>query len=294
MKQLFLLNFSGGSIYDGPLDISIMIDFLSEESFVWYSDCMKKTKALIIDIDGTAIDSPIQQFPTQRLVNATRAIEDEYYVCAATGRTWSTGKSVFQGLSLVDPCVISGGTQICDPRTGAILWQCNISRSNIEAAKNVLIKYPGYKIVLNDFNQEEYEVGGIQANQLDIDQDTFFVVYTYVPIEVATMIADELKDVQGLACLLGTSQKSGYKDIHITNSEATKEHAITGLLTLLKIDRQNTWGFGDALNDIHLFNAVNTKVAMGNAIQELKNQADEIIAPVSEDGLAQYFEGLAH
>jgi hydroxymethylpyrimidine pyrophosphatase-like HAD family hydrolase len=32
---------------------------------------------------------------------------------------------------------------------------------------------------------------------------------------------------------------------------------------------------------------------MGNAVQELKDQADEVIAPVSEDGLAQYFERLA-
>lgn len=254
---------------------------------------MTKHKALIIDIDGTAIDSPIQKAPTQRLIDATRAIEDEYYVCAATGRTWSTGKPVIRSLSLVDPCVISGGTQICDPRTGEILWQCNISKSDMEVVKSTLMEYPEYGVIMNDFSQEDYESGGIPIDQLDIKQDMFFVVYPYVPLEVATVIANKLRALQGIKCLLGTSQREGYKDIHITNSAATKEHAIAELLTRLKVGRQNTWGFGDALNDIHLFNAVDTKVAMGNAIQELKDQADEVIAPVSEDGLAQYFESLA-
>jgi HAD superfamily hydrolase (TIGR01484 family) len=254
---------------------------------------MTKHKALIIDIDGTAIDSPTQKVPTQRLIDATRVIEDEYYVCAATGRTWSTGKPVFQGLSLIDPCVISGGTQICDPRTGEILWQCNVSKSDMEIVKNTLMEYPEYGVIFNDFSQKDYESGGIPVDQLDIEQDMFFIVYPYVPVEVATVIADKLETLQGIKCLLGTSQREGLKDIHITNSSATKEHAITELLTRLKVDRRNTWGFGDALNDVHLFNAVGTKVAMGNAIQELKDQADEVIGSVSEDGLAQYFERLA-
>lgn len=254
---------------------------------------MTRHKALIIDIDGTAIDSPAQKLPTQRLIDATRAVEGEYYVCAATGRTWSTGKPVFQGMSLVDPCVISGGTQICDPQTGEIQWQCNINKSDMEVVKRVFTEHPGYNVIYNDFSQEDYESGGISADQLDLTNDFYFVVYPYVPIEVGSVIADKLKDISGITCSLGTSQRAGLKDVHITNSSATKEHAIAELLGRLNLDRQDTWGFGDALNDVHLFNAVNTKVAMGNAIQELKDQADEVIASASEDGLAQYFERLA-
>lgn len=214
------------------------------------------------------------------------------YICAAAGRTWSTGKPVLQGLGLVDPCVISGGTQICDPRTREIQWQCNINRSDMKIVKNTLMEHPGYNVIFNDFSQEEYESGGVSADQLDLTNNFYFVVYPYVPIEIGLVITDKLKDLSGITCSLGTSQRAGFKDVHITNSSATKEHAIGELLTRLKVDRQNTWGFGDALNDVHLFNAVNTKVALGNAIQELKDQADEVIASVSEDGLAQYFEHL--
>jgi hydroxymethylpyrimidine pyrophosphatase-like HAD family hydrolase len=44
-----------------------------------------KNKAIIFDIDGTAIDSPSQKIPSDRLIKAVRQIETEYFVCAATG-----------------------------------------------------------------------------------------------------------------------------------------------------------------------------------------------------------------
>ncbi len=254
---------------------------------------MSKSKALIFDIDGTAIDSPTQKLPTERLNHAVRSIEKEYYVCAATGRPWPFAKPVLQGMSLIDPCIISGGTQICDPKDGTILWQCNLEKADVQAIKDALIKYPGHRLIINDFSEDDYFNGGFPADQLDTHQDIFFADYIFVPDEIAAVIATELKTIKGITCILATAQKPGHRDIHITNSVATKEHAVAELLTHLKVDRKNTWGFGDALNDVHLFSAVNTKVAMANAVQELKDQADEIIAPVSEDGLAQYFEQLA-
>lgn len=254
---------------------------------------MSKTKALIFDIDGTAIDSPTQKVPTKRLNAAARALEHQYYLCAATGRPWPFAKPVFQGMGLIDPCIISGGTQICDPKDGTILWQCNIEPADVEAIKNVLVKYPGRGLIINDFSEADYFAGGFPAEDLDTTQEIFFADYIFVPDAEAEKIADDLKKIKSVACILGTSQKPGHKDIHMTNNAATKEHAIAELLSRLKVDRKNTFGFGDALNDMHLFKAVNTKVAMGNAVDELKDAADEVIAPVSEDGLAQYFERLA-
>ncbi len=254
---------------------------------------MQKDKALIFDIDGTAIDSPSQKLPTERLKSAFQTIKSTYYICAATGRPWPFAKPVLQAMNLTDPCIISGGTQICDPKGGTILWQCNIEKADVQTIKQILINYPDYGLVINDFSEKDYFGGGISSTQLNPNQDIFFADFVFVPDTIAIEIAEELRGIKGISCILGTSQKPGHKDIHITNHRATKEHAVAKLLSQLKVDRQHTWGFGDALNDIHLFNAVNTKIAMGNAVQELKAQADEIIPPVSEDGLAQYLERFA-
>ncbi len=64
------------------------------------------------------------------------------------------------------------------------------------------------------------------------------------------------------------------------------------LLDRLGVAKQNAIGIGDGHNDIHLFNAVGTKVAMGNAVAELQSVAEQVIGSVKEDGLAAYFETL--
>ena len=88
------------------------------------------------------------------------------------------------------------------------------------------------------------------------------------------------------------AQRAGFKDIHVTNRSATKEHAIAELLKILNIKQENTVGVGDGHNDIHLFNAVSNKVAMGNAVDELKAASDEVIGLVTDDGFAEYLERL--
>ena len=88
------------------------------------------------------------------------------------------------------------------------------------------------------------------------------------------------------------AQKPGTRDIHVINAAATKEHTIGELLKLLDIKKEHTIGIGDGYNDIHLFNAVNHKVAVGNAVPELKQMADEIVESSSNDGMALYLQAL--
>ena len=253
---------------------------------------MGKIGAIIFDIDGTAIDSPSQRLPSQRLKNAVKAIEDKYYICAATGRTWATGQAILQSMGLVDPCIISGGSQICDPQTGTILWQCNLEFPSIKAIKEALLQHPGYGLVINNFTEHDYFEGGFPPNELDTDQEVYFADYVFVPEDVARQVADDLDRIEGIAYSLGTSQKTGLKDIHMMNVAATKEHAVAELLIRIHIHRDDTYGFGDAMNDVPLFKAVHTKIAVGNASPALKEMANEIIPQVSEDGFAQYLERL--
>ncbi|MGH3430287.1 MAG: HAD family hydrolase [Terriglobales bacterium] len=71
---------------------------------------MIKRETIIFDLDGTAIDSPECQLPTERLIRAINDAEATYNLCAATGRVWSFAKSVLQALRLRDPCIAAAGT----------------------------------------------------------------------------------------------------------------------------------------------------------------------------------------
>lgn len=251
-----------------------------------------KNKAIIFDIDGTAIDSPGQKLPSDRLVAAVRKLEDSYFLCAATGRAGLFAKPVIEGLSLQDPCIVSSGTQIYDPKTDEVLWQCNIEPADLEAAVEVAKQYPEIKVLHNDYVEDDYLEGKLSSDAIDTSTPTYFFELIFVPEKQAPEIITRLSEIEGLAITMVVAQREGFKDIHITNRNATKEHAVAELLKLIKIDKENTIGMGDGHNDIHLFNAVNKKIAMGNAVDELKEFADRVIGNVQDDGMAEYLESL--
>lgn len=52
-----------------------------------------------------------------------------------------------------------------------------------------------------------------------------------------------------------------------------------------KEDLSDTVAFGDSMNDLEVVKEAGTGVAMGNAAKELKEIADYVAPPVSEDGI---------
>lgn len=125
------------------------------------------------------------------------------------------------------------------------------------------------------------------------NQQTYFFEVCFVPDDEASSLVQELEKIDGLTAVMVVAQRPRTRDIHIIDQYATKEHAIARLSELTKIPTAQMIGVGDGHNDLHLFSAVGHKVAMGNAVDDLKTAADEIIGDVKEDGLAEFFEKLA-
>ena len=249
-------------------------------------------KIIIIDLDGTAVDSPQQKLPSDRLVAAANKLHENYHISAATGRVWTFAEPVLRGLKLVDPCIISAGTQICNPVTGEILWQKVISDDSLSRVIEIFKQYPDWKLLHNDGTEDDYFFGGVYPEKFENEEPVYFLEQVFVPDEIAIEIHRKLSEVDGVTCVMVTAQKPGTRDLHVINSGATKEQAIEELLKLLDIEKEDSIGIGDGHNDLHLFNAVGRKIAMGNAVDDLKNNADEVIGSVKEDGLASFFEKL--
>lgn len=251
-----------------------------------------KDRIIIFDVDGTAINSPTQKMPSAKLVDAITQLEDLYYISSATGRVWSFAKSVLQGMKLVDPCIISAGTQICNPITGEILWQKTIPEKSLEEVISIFRQYPDYKLLHNDGTEEDYFYGGVSPKDFINTEPVYFLEQVFVPDVIAKEINEKLMKVEGVTCVMVIAQKPGTRDLHVINAKATKENAVAELLRILNIDKSNSIAIGDSYNDVHLFNAVGYKVAVGNAIPELKTVADKVIGSVAEDGMADYLLSL--
>jgi len=83
-------------------------------------------KAIIFDLDGTAIPNRKDGMPSQHLIDLIQDLKNKVFVCAATARPFSICKEVLKSLQLISPCVVSGGTRIIDPVTNKTLWEKNI------------------------------------------------------------------------------------------------------------------------------------------------------------------------
>ena len=81
--------------------------------------------------------------------------------------------------------------------------------------------------------------------------------------------------------------------LEIKKSGSTKAKGLMRLLKHLKLDQSNAMVIGDWYNDIPLFETKAFKVAMDNAVAELKRMADLVLSKSNnEDGTAEILEAL--
>lgn len=79
----------------------------------------------------------------------------------------------------------------------------------------------------------------------------------------------------------------GKESGELTVPGVSKASAIEALLAHLNIPRANTYAFGDGKNDSDMLEYCAHGIAAGNACDALKAIADEVTAPIWEDGIAQ-------
>ena len=76
----------------------------------------------------------------------------------------------------------------------------------------------------------------------------------------------------------------------------SKGSAVREILKLYGGRIEDSYGFGDSMNDAEMMKTCGKGIAMGNGAEELKKTADYVTAPLTEDGIAKalLFFGLIH
>jgi hydroxymethylpyrimidine pyrophosphatase-like HAD family hydrolase len=192
-------------------------------------------------------------------------------------------------LELSDPCIIAGGAQIIDPHTWELIWQAPIPAGSLSHIAQSATNH-GYEVAYSRglITKADQPPADLRGNDIDV------VYILGVPTAEVEALTNSLATDPNIAAALADSWRlaGAGMDFHITSKYATKEHAVHELAKIINIPASRMAGVGDGPNDIHLFNAVGYKVAMGNAVPELKAAADEVVGSIHEDGLAKYIQRL--
>ena len=77
-----------------------------------------------------------------------------------------------------------------------------------------------------------------------------------------------------------------------TKKGVTKENAVLKVCSACKIAPENIIAFGDDFADIGMLRLCGAGIAMGNAVQDVKEAADMVIGTNDDEGIAEYLASL--
>lgn len=242
-----------------------------------------KYKALFLDVDGTTVSHGVHNTPTPRVIDAIARAREKIHVCLATSRPVYITESILNLLKISGPCVMTGGTQIYDPEKKKMIIEFGLKQDQI---RRVYVYCRKYKIEVNAFD-------GKKNVPYHGEREKKRILSFYIPKidpKIMEKTMEDLVKMPDLNVYKIPSWTPGFMSIDIMAKEASKLHGIVEVAKILGIQTHEMIGVGDGYNDFPLLLACGLKIAMGNAVPELKAIADFVAPSVEEDGVATVIE----
>lgn len=256
--------------------------FLPGKKEMKSSKFKNKYKALILDVDGTTIPNKENGIPSRKVIEAINKAKDQIHVGLATSRPLTTVWQILDKLELSSPCILAGGSYIIDPLTRRVLWQKRILKNDLKKVLGIIKEFKITAQVL-DGHKDVFVSDLLPKNPLHIWVRS-------LSQETTDKVIDKLSTIPTISVYRIVAWEKGKFDIVVSHAEATKQHGILEVAKILNISTHEIIGVGDGYNDFPLLMACGLKVAMGNAVPDLKEIADYVAPTVEEDGVADVID----
>ncbi len=245
-----------------------------------------KYKALITDLDGTIIIQGSKNgLPSIKVTDALEKARSKINIGIATGRPPIYVSHILSHLKLSGPSILLNGALIIDSLTGKILYSEPMGIQEF----NEIIKILKKRGLLFTIDQEnEYAIKYTKS----FKPSKPLVIFTQnLTLDQVEKIKKELAQIHTITAIQVPDWVNANKwALNICSAKATKLHAVVKVSEILKISPKEIIAIGDSYNDFPLLMACGLKVAMGNAVTELKEIADYIAPTIEEDGVADVIE----
>lgn len=263
-------------------------------------------KVIFLDVDGTLVDFS-RKMPESARAALDKARENGHILSLCTGRTATSVYGWLLDFGF-DAIIASAGAYV--KMGDEIIYHSTLDRREVARMMNVVSDH-GASCMVQGINglyiDEENEVGMRQfcAKQgLDISafqQELSIVEHPELMPELESCVyhgadipVDKMqKEVGDYFKVTGASfgkdrQMSG----EITRMGVNKATGIQRLLDYLHMDREDSIAIGDGPNDVEMLSYAGIGVAMGNAMEGIKQYADMVTDDIDKDGIYKAFEKL--
>ncbi len=267
---------------------------------------MEKT-LYVTDLDGTLLNKNDRINPKSiEIINSL--VEKGMAFTYATARSLVSASVVTQGLSTNIPVIAYNGAFIFQPATGEILSREHFSREEMTYASDLIRTYEISPLVYAFIDGVEKvswnsvrENDGVQRylslrkgdrrlrpveNNAQLYEGEIFYFTCIGTKEELMPLYEAISKNKQYRC---TIQQELYRPEYfceIMPAGATKANAIRKLKEIRGCDK--VISFGDAINDLPMFEISDACYAVENAVEELKAAADGVIDSNENDGVAKW------
>jgi Cof subfamily protein (haloacid dehalogenase superfamily) len=270
-------------------------------------------KLYITDLDHTFLHS------SQRVSDFSKKIWNEKsnhaLLSVATARSFSKTSEFLKGLHLKAPLILMDGAMVVTPERKLIdLKTLNKEIGDAIIAESAKFGIYPYVISLNNDSSldETFSIPPILNNyqeflirenyasdkrlnhtkKIEGADETLKLVYMGEE-KILRPLAKHLAHLFGDAIEIKLAPENYMQCYFLTilHPLSDKAHALTKILEYLNREAVETTVFGDGLNDIGMFKLAGTAIAVANALDEVKNEADIVLSKSNdEDAVANYLD----
>ncbi len=268
-------------------------------------------KVIVLDIDGTLLNDDKVISPTTHEV-LVKSLEKGYQIILCSGRplngVYKYGKALdfekYGGL-----LIGYNGAKVYDYQNKELLYNQTMDIEKSKEALNYLKDFEVITMIDNDtymFVDDAYKadvtIDGVTKNIIEyesrccdfkvceVGDQAEFLNYHLNKILVSGnpeyLVENYDKLSEPFIGIFNCAMSSPFY-FEYTAINVSKQSGLEFALKQLKVDKSEVIGFGDSFNDLPLFEGVGIKVAMGNAIDQLKEVADIIAPDNNNDGVAK-------
>lgn len=259
-------------------------------------------KLAVFDMDGTLLNK--EQVVTSENLAALKYLRDNgVKVVIATGRPEQLLKPYFDILGYDNYYIMYNGSVVKNIKTNDYILKEIISKTevaeilkisyenkilNLSYAEEAIFSKPNYRV--DFFQKTQAHLPSKQRTNFDLDKEINEIVNNY-DIYKVLLIENEPTKYELVKTIFkhikGVSQVRshvGYLDLIPKNS--SKGNAVKALANKFNIKSSEVVVFGDQDNDLSMFQYAGHSVAMGNAIDNLKENATYITLSHNENGVS--------
>lgn len=266
---------------------------------------MTPYKLLSLDVDGTLIGHGA--YPTPRVAQAIAAAKEKgVSVALGTGRASEACYHLLEGLKLDGLHIFFDGAAVVEWPHNKIVFLQALPPPAAQALITLARQYDLFlEIYAYDFyfiekqgklakhQREKLQLTPIVTNLMSLVNRIKIVKGQLIAADAterqrATHIDQAMEELCKMSWSIDPS--NGMYFGNAVSSLVSKGNALRQVVDYLDLDIRQTIAIGDSFNDMPIFDAVHTKIAMGHAPDELKQMADWVAPSVEEDGVAAAIE----